>query len=75
MAGADEIIELDRRIISKNSDGTIRESYREVRIGKTIYRITRTFQGKIDLGKALERLAVNHVLAEMDAKLKETLRR
>lgn len=33
-------------------------SYKEVRIGKTIYRVTSFFSGEKDLGKTLEQLAV-----------------
>lgn len=32
-------------------------SYKEVRIGKTIYRVTSFFSGEKDLGKTLEQLA------------------
>ncbi len=33
-------------------------SYKEVRIGNTIYRVTSFFSGEKDLGKTLEQLAV-----------------
>ena len=33
-------------------------SYKEVRIGNTIYRVTSVFTGEKDLGKTLEQLAI-----------------
>ena len=33
-------------------------SYKEVRIGKTLYRVTSVFSGEKDLGRTLEQLAV-----------------
>lgn len=39
-------------------------SYKEVRIGKTIYRVTSFFSGEKDLGKALEQLAVRRAMSE-----------
>ena len=39
-------------------------SYKEVRIGKTIYRVTSFFSGEKDLGKTLEQLAVRRALSE-----------
>ena len=40
-------------------------SYKEVRIGNTIYRVTSEFTGEKDLGKALEQLALRHALTEL----------
>lgn len=40
-------------------------SYREVRIGKTIYRVTSFFSGEKDLGKTLEQLAVRRAMSEV----------
>ena len=37
-------------------------SYKEVRIGNTIYRVTSFFSGEKDLGKTLEHLAVRRPL-------------
>ena len=42
-------------------------SYREVRIGNTIYRVTSIFTGEKDLGKTLEQLAVQRALTETPA--------
>lgn len=39
-------------------------SYKEVRIGKTIYRVTGFFSGEKDLGKTLEQLAVRRAMSE-----------
>ena len=39
-------------------------SCKEVRIGKTIYRVTSFFSGEKDLGKTLEQLAVRHAMSE-----------
>ena len=42
-------------------------SYREVKIGRTIYRVTSIFTGEKDLGKTLEHLAVQRALTETPA--------
>ena len=39
-------------------------SYKEVRIGNTIYRVTSFFSGEKDLGKTLEHLAVRRAMTE-----------
>ena len=39
-------------------------SYKEVRIGKTIYRVTSFSSGEKDLGKTLEQLAVRRAMSE-----------
>ena len=39
-------------------------SYKEVRIGTTIYRVTSFFSGEKDLGKTLEQLAVRRAMSE-----------
>ncbi|MDR0905377.1 MAG: hypothetical protein LBN00_04260 [Oscillospiraceae bacterium] len=49
-------------------------SYREVKIGRTLYRITSVYKGEKELGPTLERLAVHHVLSEMDGRANEILR-
>ena len=40
-------------------------SYKEVRIGNTIYRVTSVFIGEKDLGKTLEELAVRHAMNDL----------
>lgn len=49
-------------------------SYREVKIGRTVYCVTSVFTGEKELGPTLERLAVRRVLDEMDAAAKNILR-
>ena len=40
-------------------------TYREVKIGKTLYRVTSVYLGKINLQKAIEDYTVQKVLAEI----------
>lgn len=40
-------------------------SYKKVRIGKTIYRVTSFFSGEKDLGRTLEQLAVRRAMSEI----------
>lgn len=42
-------------------------SYKEVRIGKTLYLVTSVFSGEKDLGRTLEQLAVRRAMTELDA--------
>ena len=42
-------------------------SYKEVRIGNTIYRVTSVFTGEKDLGKTLEQLAIRRAMEELAA--------
>jgi len=42
-------------------------SYKEVKIGNTIYRVTSIFSGEKDLGKTLEQLALRRAMAELAA--------
>ena len=43
----------------------IETSYKEIMIGKTLYRVTSVFTGEKDLGKTLEQLAVRRAMAEL----------
>lgn len=43
-------------------------SYKEVKIGRTVYRVTSEFSGEKDLGKTLEQLAVRRAMTEITAK-------
>lgn len=43
----------------------ITTSYKEVRIGKTLYRVTSVFSGEKDLGKTLEELAIRRAMTEL----------
>ncbi|NCE65706.1 hypothetical protein D1159_14260 [Pseudoflavonifractor sp. 524-17] len=40
-------------------------SYKEVRIGRTLYRVTSVFTGEKDLGETLEALAIRRAMAEL----------
>lgn len=40
-------------------------SYKEVQIGKTIYRVTSFFSGEKELGKTLEQLAIRRAMSEI----------
>lgn len=40
-------------------------SYKEVKIGNTLYRVTSVFTGEKDLGKTLEQLAVRRAMTEL----------
>ena len=40
-------------------------SYKEVKIGKTIYRVTSLFSGEKELGKTLEQLAIRRAMSEV----------
>ncbi|MBM6723625.1 hypothetical protein [Pseudoflavonifractor phocaeensis] len=42
-------------------------SYKEIRIGHTIYRVTSFFSGEKDLGQTLEQIAVRRAMAEISA--------
>ena len=42
----------------------ILETYREVKIGNTIYCVTSVFTGEKDFGKTLEDLAVRHIMQD-----------
>jgi hypothetical protein len=40
-------------------------SYKEVKIGNTLYRVTSVFSGEKDLGHTLEQLAVRRAMTEL----------
>ena len=40
-------------------------SYKEVKIGNTLYRVTSVFTGEKDLGKTLEQLAIRRAMVEL----------
>ncbi|MDR1892686.1 MAG: hypothetical protein LBQ48_06730 [Oscillospiraceae bacterium] len=42
-------------------------TYKEVKIGRTIYRVTSVFLGEKDLGKTLEQLAVRKAMTDIKA--------
>jgi hypothetical protein len=49
-------------------------TYREVRIGRTLYLVTSVFKGEKELCSTLEKLAAQRVIDEMDGRAKELLR-
>lgn len=40
-------------------------SYKEVKVGKAIYRVTSVFLGEKDLGKTLEQLAIRKAMTDI----------
>ena len=48
-------------------------SFREVKIGKTLYCVTSVFKGEKELGSTLEKLAVRHVLDEINTRTSNLL--
>ena len=40
-------------------------SYKEIKIGNTLYRVTSVFTGEKDLGKTMEQLALRCAMAEL----------
>ena len=57
----------DWRCVSMEQLNTLTTSYKEVKIGKTIYRVTSFFSGEKDLGKTLEQLAIRRAMSETSA--------
>lgn len=51
---------MQQQPISKKS----KTSYKEMKIGKTTYRVTSIFRDEKDLGKTLEQLAIRRALTE-----------
>jgi hypothetical protein len=64
----------DASIISDAQDSEYPTTYREVKIGRTLYRVTSVFKGEKELGPTLEKLAARRVLDEMEGRAKELLR-
>ena len=54
----------DWRCVSMEQMNTPTTSYKEVKIGKTVYRVTSFFSGEKDLGKTLEQLAIRRAMSE-----------
>ncbi|MGI5899806.1 MAG: hypothetical protein ACOX8S_07805 [Christensenellales bacterium] len=42
-------------------------AYREVKVGKTTYRVTSVFKGEKDLAKSLEQLAIRKAMTDIKA--------
>ena len=49
----------------KKLSQNIPSSYKEIKIGKTIYRVTSVFLGEKDLGKTLEQLAIRKAMTDI----------
>ena len=49
---------------ARRTDGKAVTTYHEAEIKGTLYRVTSVYQGKIDLGKALEELTVRKILEQ-----------
>ena len=52
-------------IMKEQTNSIISTSYKEVKIGNTLYRVTSVFTGEKDLGQTLEQLAVRRAMAEL----------
>lgn len=55
----------DWRCVNLNQQISPTTSYKEVKIGKTIYRVTSFFSGEKELGKTLEQLAIRRAMSEI----------
>ena len=60
--------------IDKSQTTGFPTSYREKKMGKTLYCVTSVYTGEKELGAVLEKLTVQRVLSEMDGRAKELLR-
>ncbi len=47
-------------------------SYKEIKIGNTLYRVTSVFTGEKDLGKTLEQLVIRRAMAELTPQTKKS---
>lgn len=54
--------------VTQESNAT--STYREEKIGKTLYRVTSIYMGEKDLGKTLEQLAVRTICNELTTGVK-----
>ena len=57
-----------------NQNNKFPTSYREKMHEKTLYCVTSTYTGEKKLGPTLEKLAVRHIIDEMNGRTKELLR-
>ena len=51
--------------MNEQTNPNISTSYKEIQIGRTLYRVTSVFTGEKDLGQTLEQLAVRRAMAEL----------
>ena len=52
-------------MMNEQTNTIISTSYKEVKIGNTLYRVTSVFTGEKDLAQTLEQLAVRRAMAEL----------
>ena len=52
-------------MMNEQTNPIVSTSYKEVKIGNTLYRVTSVFTGEKDLGQTLEQLAVRRAMAEL----------
>jgi hypothetical protein len=51
--------------MEQKTASTAPTTYKEVKIGRTTYRVTSVFLGEKDLGKTLEQLAIRKAMADI----------
>jgi hypothetical protein len=51
----------------KTTTQTFPTTYREVKVGRTVFRVTSVFKGEKDLAKSLEQLAISKAMADIRA--------
>ena len=56
---------IEKEVNESQKEKKIETSYKEIMIGKTLYRVTSVFTGEKELGKTLEQLAVRRAMAEL----------
>jgi hypothetical protein len=49
------------------SENKFPTSYREVKMGRTVYRVTSVFKGEKDLAQSLEQLAIRKAMTDIKA--------
>jgi hypothetical protein len=53
--------------MEQNTSNTFLTTYKEVKIGRTTYRVTSVFLGEKDLAKSLEQLAIRKAMTDIRA--------
>lgn len=53
------------KVLSTYPNGTIKESYKEIQIGRTLYRVTSCFAESGDFKEKLEKLAIRQAMLEI----------
>ena len=65
---------MSKELANMQAPAVYPSSYREVKIGRTLYQVTSIFTGEKELGSTLEKLAVRRALEELDTRTKQALR-